>query len=134
MAKKKTPKKKTPKKKIGVKKAPIKKAPVKKTPVKKAPPINWLRDWDVFDFSGDSPGTIAIEQARVEQIAVEFLSRQNGASDPRNWHFIKHDYWDISGTDYRYVVYLRPPVKDNGGGEGTVSPPAPTQPPPPNLS
>ena len=67
-----------------------KKTPKKKTPVKKkSPPINWLRDWEEFDFSDASgPGEIATRQARVEQIVVEFLSRQNTASYPKNWHFI----------------------------------------------
>jgi len=113
-----------------------KKTPKKKTPVKKkSPPINWLRDWEEFDFSDASgPGEIATRQARVEQIVVEFLSRQNTASYPKNWHFIVRDFWTNTGTDYSYSVFLRPPVKDNGGGTGTVDPPAPTQPPPPNLS
>jgi len=106
----------------------------KKAPIKKNLPINWLRDWTPFNFSGLTPAQIATRQARVEQIVVEFLSRQNASSNPKYWHFITHDNWQITGSNYRYIVFLTPPVKEAQGGPGTLDPPPPTQPPPPPLS
>lgn len=96
---------------------------------------NWLEKWEPFMFEGLDDDTIKQKKYHIELIARGLLSLYNSTN--RTHYEVDAVDWvriDDNPSKLKLEVFLNPPaVRKLGGGQGSVTPTSPPQPPPPTF-